>query len=53
MKRLYRIIILFIAIFLIGIALTVKSINNSFTSEENTIETVTVDSSSLKYQLKF
>lgn len=34
MKRLYKIIILFFIIFFIGIYLTVKSINNSFVSED-------------------
>ena len=39
MKRLYKIIILFLIIFFIGIYFTIQSINNSFPSEDNT-ETV-------------
>ena len=51
MKRLYKIIILFFFIFLAGIYFTVKSINNSFTSEE-TIETVTSSPKVLKLSIK-
>ena len=47
MKRLYKIIILFIFIFLVGIYFTIKSINNSFSSEDN-IETVTYTPKILK-----
>lgn len=47
MKRLYKIIILFIFIFLIGIYFTIKSINNSFSAEDN-IETVTYTPKILK-----
>jgi len=39
MKRLYKIVILFFAIFLIGIIFTIKSINNSFPSDDK-IETI-------------
>lgn len=39
MKRLYKIIILFLVIFFIGIYFTIKSINNYFPSEDS-IETV-------------
>jgi uncharacterized protein YneF (UPF0154 family) len=39
MKRLYKIIIFFIAIFFIGIYISIKSINTFF-SEEDSIETV-------------
>jgi len=51
MKRLYKIIFLFFIIFFIGIYFTVKSINNSFTSEEN-IETVTSSPKVLKLSIK-
>lgn len=51
MKRLYKIIILFIVIFLVGIFLTVKSINNSFSSDTS-IETVSLPSNSLKLSIK-
>ena len=47
MKRLYKIIFLFLIIFLAGIYFSVKSINNSFSSED-TIETVTLNSNLLK-----
>ena len=47
MKRLYKITILFIFIFLIGIYFTIKSINNSFPAEDN-IETVTYTPKILK-----
>lgn len=47
MKRLYKIIILFIFIFLIGIYFTIKSINNSFPEEDN-IESITYTSKILK-----
>jgi hypothetical protein len=53
MKRLYKIIIFFLVIFLLGIYISVKSINTSFSSEDNTIETVLVDTYNLNYQLKF
>jgi hypothetical protein len=42
MKRLFKITFLFLGIFFIGIYFTVKSINNSFSSEES-IETVTIN----------
>jgi len=51
MKRLYKIILLFLVIFLVGIYFTMKSINNSFTSED-TIEIVTTTPSLLKLSLK-
>ncbi len=51
MKRLYKIIILFLIIFFIGIFFTVKSINNSFTSEDS-IETVSLPSSTFKLTIK-
>ncbi len=51
MKRLYKIIILFLIIFFAGIYFTVKSINNSFSSDE-TIETVTPNSTLLKLSIK-
>ncbi len=51
MKRLYKIIILFFFIFFIGIYFTIKSINNSFSSEDN-IETVTATPNLLKLSLK-
>lgn len=51
MKRLYKIILLFFVIFFIGIYFTVKSINNSFTSEE-TIETVNLNRPLLKLSIK-
>ncbi|WP_456376263.1 hypothetical protein [Lutibacter sp.] len=51
MKRLYKIIILFLVIFLAGIYFTVKSINSSFSSED-TIKTVTTTPSLLKLSLK-
>lgn len=41
MKRLYKIIIVFVIILGLGIYFTMKSINNSFASEDNT-EVVTV-----------
>ena len=41
MKRLYKITILFFIIFLIGIYISIKSINNYFTSEDE-IETISV-----------
>lgn len=47
MKRLYKIIILFIVIFVIGIYFTVQSINNSFPSEDNT-ETIAFSPDMLK-----
>jgi len=54
MKRLYKIIILFLFIFLIGIYFTIKSINNSFSVDDN-IETVTYTPKILKLagQVKF
>ena len=51
MKRLYKIIILFLIIFFVGILFTVKSINNSFSSDD-TIETVTLNSNLLKLSIK-
>ena len=36
MKRLYKIIVLFLIIFFIGIYFTIQSINSSFPSEDNT-----------------
>jgi len=51
MKRLYKIILLFLVIFFVGIYFTMKSINNSFSSE-NDIETVTSTPSLLKLSLK-
>jgi len=51
MKRLYKIIILFVVIFLVGIFLTIKSINNSFSSED-TVETVSMAPSVLKLSIK-
>ena len=51
MKRLYKIIVLFLVIFFVGIYFTMKSINNSFSSE-NDIETVTATPSLLKLSLK-
>ena len=51
MKRLYKIIFFFFVIFFIGIYFTVKSINNSFSSEE-TIETVSINPSLLKLSIK-
>ena len=51
MKRLYKIIIFFLLIFFIGIYFTVRSINNSFTSEDR-IETVTTTSAILKLSIK-
>lgn len=51
MKRLYKIILLFLIIFLIGIYFTVKSINNSFSSEDS-IESVSISPSVLKLTTK-
>jgi len=51
MKRLYKIIILFLLIFFIGIFFTVKSINSSFASEDS-IETVTLPTNVLKLSIK-
>lgn len=51
MKRLYKISIFFFLIFLIGIYFTVKSINNSFTSEDR-IETVSTSPTILKLSIK-
>ena len=47
MKRLYKIIILFLFIFLIGIYFTIKSINNSFPTDD-TIHSVTYTPKILK-----
>lgn len=44
MKRLYKIIILFLVIFCIGIYFTIQSINNSF-SPEDTTETIALSPS--------
>ena len=54
MKRLYKIIIFFLFIFLIGIYFTIKSINNSFRADDN-IEIVTYTPKILKLagQVKF
>ena len=41
MKRLYKITVLFFIIFLIGIYVSVKSINSYFSSEES-IETISI-----------
>jgi hypothetical protein len=51
MKRLYKIIFLFLFIFFIGIYFTIKSINNSFVSEDS-IETVTTTPAVLKLSIK-
>jgi len=51
MKRLYKIIFLFLIIFIAGIYFTVKSINNSFSSQD-TIETVTLHSNLLNLSIK-
>jgi len=51
MKRLYKIIILFLLIFFIGIFFTVKSINSSFASED-TVETVSLPSTIHKLSVK-
>jgi hypothetical protein len=51
MKRLYKIILLFLVIFVIGIYLTVKSINNSFITEDN-IEVVEPTPSLLNHSIK-
>jgi uncharacterized protein YneF (UPF0154 family) len=51
MKRFYIIIILFLLIFFIGIFFTVKSIDNSFASEDG-IETVTLPNNVLKLSIK-
>jgi hypothetical protein len=47
MKRLYKIITFFIFIFLIGIYISVKSINTYFTSEDSN-ETIIVSTKNLK-----
>ncbi len=47
MKRLYKIIILFLIIFFIGIYFSIKSINSSFPSED-TVEAVTFSPKILK-----
>lgn len=51
MKRLYKIIVLFVIIFIVGIFLTIKTINNSITSEDS-IETVSVNPTVLKLSIK-
>jgi len=51
MKRLYKIIFLFLVIFSVGIYFTIKSINNSFSSEDN-IETVKTIPKVLKLSIK-
>ena len=51
MKRLYKIIIFFLIIFGIGIYFTVKSINTSFSSEDE-IETVSAKPQLLKLVTK-
>jgi hypothetical protein len=52
MKRLYKIIIFFIFIFGIGIYFTIKSINNTFLSDD-TVETVTISPSILKLSYNY
>lgn len=51
MKRLYKIIVLFVIIFIVGIFLTIKTIDNSFTSEDS-IETVSIPSTVSKLSIK-
>ena len=51
MKRLYKIIVFFFIIFIVGIFLSIKTINNSFASED-TIETVSLPSTALKFSMK-
>jgi uncharacterized protein YneF (UPF0154 family) len=51
MKRFYIIIILFLLIFFIGIFFTVKSIDNSFASEDS-IEIITIPSKVLQLSTK-
>ena len=51
MKRLYKIIILFLLIFFIGIFYTVKSINSYFTSKDS-VETVSLTSTIHKLTIK-
>ena len=51
MKRLYKIIIFFMLIFLVGILLTIESINTTFSSEDP-IETVSLPSTALKLSIK-
>lgn len=51
MKRLYKIIILFSAIFLVGIFFTVRSINNSFPSEDK-VEVVKITPSIFKLSIQ-
>ena len=51
MKRLYKITILFLLIFFIGIFFTIKSINNSFTTEDK-VETVSLPSTIHKLSVK-
>jgi len=50
MKRLYKIIFFFLLIFFIGIYFTVRSINNSFSSEDR-IETVSTTPTILKVSI--
>lgn len=51
MKRLYKIIILFLLIFFIGIFFTIKSINSSF-STDTAVETVSIPSTISKLTIK-
>ena len=50
MKRLYKIIILFLIIFFLGIFISIKSINKSFSN--NNIETVSINPSLLNKTVK-
>jgi len=50
MKRLYKIIFLFILIFLIGVYVAIKSINDSF-SDEVTTEIISMNPSILKFKV--
>ncbi|WP_176461211.1 hypothetical protein [Lutibacter agarilyticus] len=51
MKRLYKIIVLFVIIFIVGIFLSIKTINSSFSSEDH-IETVSLPSTALKLSIQ-
>ncbi len=51
MKRLYKLIFLFFIIFFIGIFLTVRSINNSFSSSDE-IETVSSQTQLINLSIK-
>ncbi|MCF6172555.1 MAG: hypothetical protein L3J44_02035 [Campylobacteraceae bacterium] len=48
MRRLYKIIILFILIFLVGIYFAIKSINDNFSDEVNT-EVISINPTFLIY----